>query len=230
MVGTTVVDRGAQALSRAFGYWDEQHRERETAAGLTVALAREEGTPADEVAAEVARHLGWRVYDHELPEQLAREMGMPLSVLDRIDERGQSWLVECLEGLSSRPHVSEWDYLRRLVRLVLKLGEVGNCVIVGHGASQILPPLSTLRVELVGAREDRVAALMRRLRLSRHQAERRADQLGRERTRFIWGHFHADPTAVDGYDLIVNSSRWSVPECADLIVQALHRKAGHKES
>lgn len=229
MAGAIGVGRGAQALSRAFGYLDEQHKEQQATAGLTVALAREEGTPADEVAAEVARRLGWRVYNHELPEQIAHALGTPMSVLDRIDERGQSWLVECMEGLSSRPHVSEWNYLRHLVRLVAELGGQGNCVIVGHGAAQILPPHSTLRVKLVSARENRVAFLMRRLHLSQRQAEQRADHLTRERAHFIQGHFHADPTAVDGYDLIVNSSHWSIPECASLIVQALHRKAGHEE-
>ena len=42
----------------------------------------------------------------------------------------------------------------------------------------------------------------------------------RERIAFIKDHFLKDPTDSRRYDLLLNTSRWSVMECADLILEA----------
>ena len=46
----------------------------------------------------------------------------------------------------------------------------------------------------------------------------RTDQ---ERNAFVHSHFHKDPTDPHEYDLVLNSSRLSVDECADCVVAAL---------
>ncbi len=41
---------------------------------------------------------------------------------------------------------------------------------------------------------------------------------------FIRDHFHRDPAAPGGYDLILNTSQWSAAVCAALVEQAIHYK------
>ncbi len=48
-----------------------------------------------------------------------------------------------------------------------------------------------------------------------------------ERARFVRDHYHRDATDPARYDLLLNSSRFSLPECTDLIVDALHRMQTH---
>jgi len=214
-------------LTRAFGYWDEQHREIahevESHEDFTIAVDFEEGVPATEVAREVGARLGWPVYDHEIPEQIGHELQVPVSLLDGIEERGQAWFLECIAGFVTTGVPTESAYVRHLIRHVRQRGEKGCAVLVGHGAAQILPAATTLRVQLVGAWEDRVTALRRRLHVDRHEAERRAE--ARQRRHFLREHFHKDPALPGNYDLILNTSHWSVPECAVLIVQGLSHKA-----
>jgi hypothetical protein len=217
-----------QALQRVHSYWEEQHGDAEgdrTAKPLTVTLDREPGAPVEEVANELGLRLGWPVYNHELAERIARDLGVPVSQVDRIDERGQHWLVECLESLTLTPRLTEAGYVRRLVQAIQSLGQRGKCVIVGHGAAEILPVHSTLRVLLVGTPRDRIARLMKKLHLSDRAAERWAEQVGKERARFLRDHFHVDPEAPGNYDLVMNTSRWPAIACAGFIAQALERKA-----
>jgi cytidylate kinase len=126
-----------------------------------------------------------------------------------------------VEQLAAVPSVSESAYVRHLIETILSLGAHGECVIVGRGAAQILPADTTLRVRLVGALEDRITTLARRLGLSREQAARKVEQMDRERRAFIRDHFQKDVTDPRGYDLVLNCFRWSVDESVELLVGAL---------
>ena len=195
---------------------------------FTIAISREIGTPAQEVAREVGERLGWPVYNREVPARIAEELHLPVAVVEQIDERRQSWLLECLESFGSHCELSESRYFRHLISVVRSLGEQGRCLIVGHGAEFLLPPQSTLRVRLVGDCQDRIAAFSRARRLDRWTAARELEQINRERSRFLHEHFHVDPSQPRNYDLVLNTSQWSPSDCSDFILRALQHKAmGH---
>ena len=89
---------------------------------FTVALSREVGTDGTAVAQEVGRQLGWHVYDHELLEHIAKEMGLRTALLESVDEKNQSWLLETVEAFASTPTQSDWgtfvsesDFVHHLV-------------------------------------------------------------------------------------------------------------------
>jgi cytidylate kinase len=224
MLTTTSLERNVEALERAQQHWQQYHAQRPAggpATVLTVALEREAGAPGTSVAREVGARLHWQVYDHELLELIAREMGLRVHLLESVDERRQSWILESLEAFSSGPPVSEAGYVRHLVQTLLALAAHGECVIVGRGGAQVLPRDRALRVRLVAERADRVKALAARLNLSERAAERKVDEMERERIGFVKSHFGKDPVDPEQYDLILNTSRWSVGQCADLIIRAV---------
>jgi cytidylate kinase len=217
--------RYTEAVERAQNHWQtrqEQARAGQTHA-YTIALARQAGAPGTSVGQEVGRRLGWQVYDHELLEHIAREMGLRVNLLESVDERRRSWLLECLETFATGPSVAASSFVRHLVETVLSLGSHGHCVIVGRGAVQLLPPETTLRVRLVGDLQDRIAAAGARMDLPRDEAARWVETTDRERARFARDHWHVDINEPTLYDLVLNTSRWSVVECADLIVAALRK-------
>jgi cytidylate kinase len=214
-------------LQGAQRHW---HKRQTAAAGattraLTVALTREAGCPGTSISREIGAQLGWPVYDHELLERIAEEMGYRVELLESLDERRQSWILECLQGLSSAASPTEGKYVRHLSETLLSLGALGECVIVGRGAAQLLPPATTLRVRLVGELADRIASASERLGISRAEAEKWVSKKDRERTDFIKAHFQKDPTDLRQYDLILSTTRWSVAACADLIVRAVRSVA-----
>jgi hypothetical protein len=195
---------------------------------FTVAFSREVGTQCTAVAKEVGRVLGWQVYDHELLEHVAGEMGLRTDLLESLDERRQSWLLERVEGFLSAPVKGEWGfvsesaYVHHLIQTVLALGVHGECVIVGRGAVFILPTETTLRIRLVGPVKERITALSRKAGISEREAARRVRTIDRERIDFVQDHFLKDPTDPRNYDLVLNVPRLSVVQSADLVVKALH--------
>jgi len=191
--------------------------------GLTVALSRQVGALGTTVAREVGGRLGWPVYDHEILERIAREMKVNVRVLERIDERPSRALREFIEFFSAAPQASEPAYVHHLVKTLQALGAQGSCVIVGRGAAQVLPEATALRVRLVAALEDRVAVIRQMMGGTRDEAARHVEATERERVRFVKDHFQKDPTAAENYDLVLNTSRFTAPECAELIIDAVRR-------
>lgn len=227
----------SQMLERSFRHWAARQQPgpgaSEPADGsrpLTIALSREAGTQGTAVGEAVGKLLGWHVYDSELLEHIAKEMGLRTSLLESVDEKHRSWIVEALQGFMSPPKkgernwlVSENNYAHHLVQTVLSLASHGRCVIVGRGAALILPPETTLRVCLVGALRDRVAAFSRLQGISEQEAAGKARTIDRERADFVRNHFQKDPDDPRNYDLVLNALRLSVEHCAEMIVEMLPR-------
>jgi cytidylate kinase len=217
----------------------QAQRKAEAAAGIppvrsppafTIALSREAGANGSLVARAVGERLGWVVYDRELVQHIAADMGVRTSLLESVDEKHRSWLLECLESFASAPAVSESAYARHLLEALASLGAHGECVIVGRGAAQVLPTAATLRVRLVGPVQDRVKAVCQRFSIPYEEAKRWVERTDGERVRFVKDHFQKDPKDPRGYDLVLNSSRLSATECADLIIEALHRLQARGEA
>ena len=228
MLGTSL-ERVAEPLARA----EELSRARrlagaerplpQVAPALTVALSREVGARGTSVARELGARLGWKVYDHELLERIAKDMKARVELLESVDERQISWLQECLEAFPSSPTICAAGYVRHLVETLLTLGAHGHCVIVGRGAVHVLPAETTLRVRLFADWEDRLAVISQERGLTRTAAAEYVKQTERERIGFTREHFHKDPADPRHYDLILNTSRISAAECAELLVQVVRR-------
>jgi cytidylate kinase len=231
-------------IERAFRHWEARRRaaaaQRDlsprTGTAFTIAIEREAGTQGTNVAKEVARRLGWHVYDHELLEEIARDMGLRTNLLESVDERQQSWLIEMAEAFLSAPRTGDWGplvtesgFVQHLIKTVLALGAHGEAVIVGRGAGFILPPATTVRVRLVGPVRERIAALGKNLGLTEHEAARRVRKLDRERADFVQDHFLKDPTDPHNYDLVLNALRLTIAQSAEVIVAALERFQDHAE-
>jgi cytidylate kinase len=202
----------------------------ELPSSFTIALSREVGSGGKLVAREVARRLNWPVYDHELLEQLAKELKVDVYQLEAVDERPGNWLAECLQAFANVASVTEVTYFRRLLRMLTALGARGESVIVGRGAGIVLPFETTLRVRVVAPLKDRIALIVRERGLKLTEAAHFVETKEHERLQFIKDHFHKDLTDPLNYDLVLNGSRFDVDESAELIIQALHRLQARKSS
>ena len=227
----------ADMVEKACQHWEvrrravaaEPHIEPTIPHAFSIALSRETGTQATAVAQEVGRLLAWQVYDRKLLEKIAQDMGLRTNLLESVDERRQSWMTEAMEGLLSASFATESSFAHHLVKTVLALGTHGECVIVGRGAAFILPPATTLRVNLVASLPERVAAMARMLGISEHEAAEQIRTLDHQRAEFLRFHFRKTPNDPCDFDLVLNASRLSVAQMAELIAEALRRMAARPQ-
>jgi hypothetical protein len=175
----------------------------------------------------VGSRLGWPVYDHELLDRIAEEKGLNARLLASLDERHIGWVEDAVRAYCAPHSGHEGVYLRALLGLLASLGKAGHCIIVGHGAPQVLPANTTLRVRVIAPRAIRVANVQKNQKVSLAEAEHWVDRTERDRLRFVERNFHANDTEPLGYDLVLNAERLNVEECATLIVEAARMREKH---
>ena len=198
-----------------------------------ITLSRQAGSGAHSVADALVQRLQakappgscpWTVFDknlvakvledHHLPERLAKFMPE-----DRIS--GISDTMDELFGL----HPPSWTLVRKMADTVLRLAELGNVILIGHGASLVTGKLEhVFHVRLIGSLERRVAHLQEYLHLSRKAALEFANREDRGRRRFLKKYFKKDIDDPLLYHMIINTDRVSFAEAARLIVDAVSER------
>jgi cytidylate kinase len=222
-------DRVVAALALLSQYADS-HPALKEAPPVSVTISRQAGSCGAEIAYAVGARLRWPVYDNQLLTRIAAEKGLNLKLLEQMDENSASWLEQVVAGFSTKTGPTEGTYLKQLLELLVSLGQVGHCVIVGRGGGYVLPPATAVRVRVVAPRAMRVGKIQERRGLSKADAEQWVDRTDNDRVRFVTSHFNRDPFDPLNYDLILNSGRYTPDECVELIVLATRLREAHMKA
>ncbi len=130
-----------------------------------VTIEREYGSGGGEIAQLLAKQLGWKLWDQQLTEEIARLAECPKAVVERREERTdplyyrlfKSFLRGSYEGSLNAHKLKLVDsecILRLTEAVVLHAAKNGNSVIVGRGSQQF-PQESPGHVACVSLRAKR---------------------------------------------------------------------------
>src|ERR1700720_3471660 len=182
-----------------------------------VTIEREYGSGGGEIAQLVSNHLGWKLWDQLLTEEIARLAECPKAVVERREERTdplyyrlfKSFLRGSYEG-SINAHklkmVDSESILKFTERVVQHAAKRGNSVIVGRGSQHFLRNhADTLRVFLYASRENKVRRLLARGK-SEKEALQSVDTVDRERADFIQKYFHVEWPDRAIYHTMINTA------------------------
>lgn len=198
-------------------------RQRKAAApGCTITISRESGAGGSTIAREMGRLLDWPVYDRELLERIADQARLRMELVESLDEKRSHWLTEILESLSGVPRMSGAAYARHLAETILALAAHGRCIIVGRGSPLIVPPNQSLRIRLVASLDDRAERISVQRGISRAEALEYIRTTDAHRDGFVKDYFHHVVGDPHDFDLVINTSRFSIEHSARLAVEALH--------
>ncbi len=215
------------------------------AAMRAITISREYGSGGGEIAARLARRLGWQLIDHAVIEQTARELEVYETEVEKHDEEYvESTLSRILNRIrpassagftpsggpavfASPPRAAETRaYQETLRHIITAAATTGHVVLVGRGGQVLLADKrDVLHVRVVAPLELRVAYVVHREGLDLDAAHRRVQAKDRARTRYMQTHYrcqHEDPHL---YDLVIDITVLDLDSAVDLICLALERKA-----
>ncbi|MGC2802010.1 MAG: cytidylate kinase-like family protein, partial [Candidatus Acidiferrum sp.] len=182
-----------------------------------ITIEREYGSGGGEIAQLLSKQLGWKLWDEQLTEEIARLANCPKAVVEVREEKNdplyyrlfKSFLRGSYEG-SLNAHklnvVDSESILKFTERVVLHAAKTGHSIIVGRGSQHFLRNRpDALRIFLYAPRENKIRRLIAGGK-SEKEAQQRVDSLDQERAAFILKYFNVEWPDRDVYHAMINTA------------------------
>jgi len=184
-------------------------------------VSRLYGSGGSEVAAIVAKALGWSLLDNAVVDAVATRMGLSVAEVQAREERVPS----LVERLTSAMAMGSQEWMSPIADTRRPTDEQaivrGPLVVVGRGTQEMLAEREdTLHVFCYAPRKALIARTMKREGLSAEEAARLVDETNKQRDQWVRLHWERDRRAIENYDLSVNTERLGIEGSAQLIVSA----------
>ena len=181
-----------------------------------ITLEREFGCGGGGIACELARRLGWKLWDQQLTAEIAKQAQVGEEAVALCDERVDSRLYRLAKAFwrgsyeRSLPladsHAFDTD------RMMAMMGEIsrhiaaeGNAVIVGRGSPFFLREREdAFRVFTYAPRDEKIRRLLE-MGKSRDEAEDLVDNVDKDRVAYIKHYFNAEWPTRSLYHLMINT-------------------------
>jgi cytidylate kinase len=182
-----------------------------------ISVEREYGCGGAYIAQTLAERLGWKLWDHEITEEIARRLKCKSELVQQREERCDSMFYRLAKTFmrgSFEPRVDtagmellDAEHLAVLFEKVTsEIAERGNAVIVGRGAAWFLRERNdAFHAFLYAPYEEK----MRRLRAqgeTEKEAEYLLESVDRERAAFVRKYYGKEWPDRSLYNLMMNTS------------------------
>jgi cytidylate kinase len=201
-----------------------------------ITIEREYGCGGGAIAAQLAQHLGWSLWDKRLTEEIARLANVEQSAVKRCDERMDSRLYHLAKTFWRGSHersahltnqafdtdcMMEW-----MEQITARIAREGNSVVVGRGAPFFLRENpEAFHVFLYAPRAEKIRRLLRDGATSA-EAEEMVDTVDRERIAFVKHYFNANWPTRSLYHVMINTALGN-DAVIETILQTMRLIQGH---
>ncbi len=188
-----------------------------------IAFSRLPGSGGWFLAQRVANDLKMDYWDRQIIEEVAKSAKVSKRMVKALDEQDRSMLDDWIDSLGER-NVWAYEFMEHLTKVISAIGAHGNAVIVGRGASYILPPEACLRVGVTAPLEVRVNNVATFFKVSKEEARRRILTVESERIAFMKKYFNIDVLDPNHYDIVINSQFLNLDEASKIVIAAYESK------
>jgi len=216
-------------MSRQFRLWECAYEHGRIRSGKDVitpciTISKEEGAQGVELAQQLSKSLGWKVFDKSLVEFIAQNARVRQTMVEMFDEKVQDEINNWVATFLDKYALSSGRYLKHLMTIMLSISEHGHAIILGRGGNFIMPANKTLRICIVSSRAKKLLQISRKRKVSKAEAGKIIAQADKTRDAFIRRYFHHDRHDPLYYDLILNLDHLTISSARDIILSALKLK------
>lgn len=186
-----------------------------------ITIEREFGCGGAVIATRLAEHLGWKVWDKLLTEEIARIAHVDPRAVRRCDERMDSrlhrlakvfWRGSYERSTPLGQQVFDTDRMMTMMQDIMNhIAQEGNAVIVGRGAPYFLREHpDAFHVFLYAPRAEKIRRTIADGH-SQDEADEMVDTIDRERVAYVKHYFNADWPTRSLYHLMLNTAVGNEP-------------------
>jgi cytidylate kinase len=203
-----------------------------------VTISRMYGAGGSEIAARVARALGWALVDNALVDAVAARLGVTREEVEAREERLPSLAERLVDAMTlGTPEmlvpfeaggaVTEERLLEVTRAAIREAASQGPAVIVGRGSQAALAERAdALHVLCCAPRGALVARIVRRDGLTESAAAARVDQTNHQREQYVRRHWKREWLAPQNYHVCVNTGLLGIDGAAELVIRLARERFG----
>jgi cytidylate kinase len=181
-----------------------------------VAVEREFGSGGGGIAAELARRLGWKLWDQNLTTEIAQRAQVAESAVALCDERVDSRLYRLAKAFwrgsyerslpLANSHAFDTDRMIAMMEEIMRnIAAEGNAVIVGRGSPYFLREREdTFRVFTYAPRDEKIRRLLA-MGKNREEVEDLVENVDKERIAYVKHYFNAEWPTRSLYHIMINT-------------------------
>jgi CMP/dCMP kinase len=207
---------------------------------MIITISRMYGSGGSDVAARVAKSLGWALLDNAVIDAVAERLGVSREEVSEHEERVPS-LVERLastlmmsapelsipvdEGAGALMVTAETRIVDVTKRVMEEAVQQGNAVLVGRGAQAMLGDRpDALHVFCYAPKEFLVQYAIAHRGVAPANAEHEVDKVNKQREQWVKRHWGRDWRSLSNYHLCVDTGRLGIDAAAGLVVAAARER------
>lgn len=215
-------------MARQFGHWIQRslasRSESPPKVRPTLTISREIGSGGKELGQRISERLGWKLFDKEIVEDIAKNAHVRKEIVESFDEKTQNEIHNWVSTLLDRYMLSSDTYFMHLVTVITSIGKLGNVIVIGRGCNFVLAPEKTLRLRVIASRPDRISNVTKSQNITALEAKNVIDRVDAQREAFIRKFFHEHGDNALSYDLVLNMSCQTLESAENIVVTALRQK------
>jgi len=215
------VDKWRKLLDKALRHGIEIEKFK---GGPVITISREPGSGGSEIARRLAKALDMDLIGAQIIQHVADSAKMSRKVIESLDEKEVSFRDTLLASLFGEYRPWPGEYLQHLTRVIGTIGVFGNTIIVGRGASHILPREKAFKVRIIAPLEYRVKYFMEDRGYSKTEAEQYVVKTENNRKAFVRKYFNADVADPKHYDIVINTGGMSLEAATQAIIAAFKKR------
>lgn len=185
---------------------------------LVITIGREFGSEGHEIGKELAKRIGFRLYDKDLLILAAKEMGIDISTAATADEAIHSRFLSPYLTMQ-RMSVSKSDQLfQAQSKLIHNLAAKGSCILVGRLADYILKDHpNCMKVFIYAPYEKRVALIRDKHHMTEDEARKFVKKMDMARQSYYSYYADGKWNRKEGKDILLNRDTFGVQGCVDIL-------------
>lgn len=198
-----------------------------------ITIGREFGSGGHEVGNKLAERLNIPLYDRNLVQMAANELGISNETAEAVDETilgkflsayvvNMGAYTTFMNGEEVTEPLSD-QVFRVQSEIIKKLADRGSCIIVGRCADYILEQeYSCISSFICAGKEDKIQRVMRIYNLTEKQAAEKMKKKDRERKLYYEAHTGWEWGSIQSHQLMFNVSRLKITDVVDILA-AMYR-------
>lgn len=164
--------------------------------------------------------LPWMVFEANLVDLILEQNFLPPGTIRNMPEDRVGFWSRVRSRLTGTP--TDSFLFRRTFSVISELLNLGQCIIVGRGASYCAASMPhVLRVKLLATKETAIRRIAHDERISRTDSNLIRQQRNKARDAYIRTYYHKNPNKSDIYDLTIHTDELRVVEVAEIIGKEL---------